>query len=60
MFGAALTSVGLSGLFLGVAYAVTDIPPNLNSYATQQDNVYFWSDGTPSPAPAGCGGRPCR
>ncbi|MCX5288508.1 transglycosylase domain-containing protein [Streptomyces sp. NBC_00183] len=47
VFGAALTSVGLSGLFLGVAYAVTDIPPNLNSYATQQDNVYFWSDGTP-------------
>ena len=34
-------------LFLGAAYAATDIPRNLNSYATQQDNVYFWSDGTP-------------
>ncbi|MEU0069984.1 transglycosylase domain-containing protein [Streptomyces sp. NPDC006332] len=37
----------MTGLFLGVAYAATDIPENLNSYATQQDNVYFWSDGTP-------------
>ncbi|MFJ9628227.1 transglycosylase domain-containing protein [Streptomyces sp. NPDC101175] len=45
--GGALASVGLSGLFLVVAYAATDIPSNLNSYATQQDNVYFWSDGTP-------------
>jgi membrane peptidoglycan carboxypeptidase len=34
-------------MFLVVAYAATDIPRNLNSYATQQDNVYFWSDGTP-------------
>jgi membrane peptidoglycan carboxypeptidase len=42
-----LASFGLSGLFLVVAYATTDIPSNLNSYATQQDNVYFWSDGTP-------------
>ncbi|MGX9890934.1 transglycosylase domain-containing protein [Streptomyces sp. NPDC002276] len=45
--GGALASVGLSGLFLVVAYAATDIPSNLNTYATQQDNVYFWSDGTP-------------
>jgi membrane peptidoglycan carboxypeptidase len=45
--GGGLTSVVLSGLFLVVAYAATDIPKNLNSYATQQDNVYFWSDGTP-------------
>ena len=30
-----------------MAYAATDVPTNLNSYATQQDNVYFWSDGTP-------------
>lgn len=37
----------MTGLFLGVAYATTDVPENLNSYATQQDNVYFWSDGTP-------------
>jgi len=45
--GGVLASVGLSGLFLVVAYAATDIPSNLNTYATQQDNVYFWSDGTP-------------
>ncbi|MEU8933188.1 transglycosylase domain-containing protein [Streptomyces sp. NPDC048409] len=45
--GGALGSVGLTGLFLVVAYAATDIPSNLNTYATQQDNVYFWSDGTP-------------
>ncbi|MGW4444793.1 transglycosylase domain-containing protein [Streptomyces sp. NPDC004682] len=42
-----LGTVGLTGLFLTVAYATTDIPTNLNTYATQQDNVYFWSDGTP-------------
>ncbi|MET8243176.1 transglycosylase domain-containing protein [Streptomyces sp. NPDC005202] len=45
--GASLSAVGLTGLFLVVAYAATDIPENLNTYATQQDNVYFWSDGTP-------------
>ncbi|WP_371674558.1 penicillin-binding protein [Streptomyces sp. NBC_00289] len=45
--GAVLTSVGLSSLLLVVAYAATDIPDNLNTYATQQDNVFFWSDGTP-------------
>ncbi|MGY5083541.1 transglycosylase domain-containing protein [Streptomyces sp. 900105755] len=45
--GAWLGGIGLTGLFLVVAYAATDIPSNLNSYATQQDNVYFWSDGTP-------------
>lgn len=45
--GAVLASAGLSGVFLAVAYAATDIPQNLNTYATQQDNVYFWSDGTP-------------
>ncbi|MET8947801.1 transglycosylase domain-containing protein [Streptomyces sp. NPDC004542] len=45
--GAWLTAIGLTGMFLVVAYAVTDIPDNLNTYATQQDNVYFWSDGTP-------------
>ncbi|MFG2780851.1 transglycosylase domain-containing protein [Streptomyces prunicolor] len=45
--GGVLAAVGLSGLFLVVAYATTDIPSDLNTYATQQDNVYFWSDGTP-------------
>ncbi|MFI6468541.1 transglycosylase domain-containing protein [Streptomyces sp. NPDC050528] len=45
--GGVVAAIGLSGLFLVVAYAATDIPSNLNTYATQQDNVYFWSDGTP-------------
>ncbi|MEV5432374.1 transglycosylase domain-containing protein [Streptomyces sp. NPDC052701] len=45
--GGFLASLGLSGLFLAVAYAATDIPDDLNTYATQQDNVYFWADGTP-------------
>ncbi|SEC74581.1 Membrane carboxypeptidase (penicillin-binding protein) [Streptomyces misionensis] len=45
--GGVLTSFGLLGAFLVTAYAVTDIPTDLNTYATQQDNVYFWSDGTP-------------
>ncbi|MGW4290301.1 transglycosylase domain-containing protein [Streptomyces sp. NPDC004673] len=42
-----LATAGITGLLLTVAYAATDVPTNLNSYATQQDNVYFWSDGTP-------------
>ncbi|MEV5143762.1 transglycosylase domain-containing protein [Streptomyces sp. NPDC052727] len=45
--GATATSFGLLSAFLVTAYAMTDIPDNLNSYATQQDNIYFWSDGTP-------------
>ncbi|MEI5100986.1 transglycosylase domain-containing protein [Streptomyces sp. PmtG] len=36
---------GLTG-FVAIAYATTDIPDDLNSFATQQDNVYYWSDGT--------------
>ncbi|MPY64201.1 transglycosylase domain-containing protein [Streptomyces spongiae] len=45
--GAALVSAGLGGALLTAAYAATDIPADLNTFATQQDNVYFWSDGTP-------------
>ncbi|ULR50325.1 penicillin-binding protein [Streptomyces deccanensis] len=45
--GAAGLAVGVSGMFLSVAYAATDIPEDLNTFATQQDNVYFWSDGSP-------------
>ncbi|MHB9862135.1 transglycosylase domain-containing protein [Streptomyces sp. YIM S03343] len=45
--GGAFSAFGLLFMFLVVAYAATDIPTNLNSYATQQDNVFFWSDGTP-------------
>ncbi|MFH8340747.1 transglycosylase domain-containing protein [Streptomyces sp. AM6-12] len=45
--GGTLASFGLLSAFLVTAYALTGIPSDLNSYATQQDNVYFWSDGTP-------------
>lgn len=45
--GAFLIAFGLGTGTLAVAYAATDIPENLNTYATQQDNVYFWADGTP-------------
>ncbi|MEU1624862.1 transglycosylase domain-containing protein [Streptomyces sp. NPDC020096] len=41
--------VGTLGLLTGViayAYAQTQIPTDLNSFATQQDNVYYWADGT--------------
>ncbi len=27
-------------------YAATDIPKDLNSFATQQNNVFYWADGT--------------
>ncbi|RPK32801.1 Penicillin-binding protein 1A [Streptomyces sp. ADI91-18] len=37
--------VGMFG-FVGVAYATTDIPDDLNSFATQQDNVFYWADGS--------------
>ncbi|MGW0709972.1 transglycosylase domain-containing protein [Streptomyces sp. NPDC002643] len=45
--GAVGAAFGFSLTFLTVAYATTDIPEDLNTFATQQDNVYFWSDGTP-------------
>ncbi|MGQ4386546.1 transglycosylase domain-containing protein [Streptomyces sp. SAS_270] len=45
--GAWVASLGLVGCLLTLAYAMTDIPDNLNTYATQQDNVYFYADGTP-------------
>ncbi|WP_329129481.1 penicillin-binding protein [Streptomyces sp. NBC_01476] len=31
---------------IGVAYARTAIPADLNAVAVQQDNVYYWADGT--------------
>ncbi len=40
-----LGGFGLTAL-LGVAYAATGIPTNLNSFAVQQDNIYYWADGT--------------
>ncbi|MFE4332639.1 transglycosylase domain-containing protein [Streptomyces sp. NPDC056831] len=41
VFIATLTTV------VGIAYARTDIPKDLNAFATQQDTVYYWADGTP-------------
>lgn len=40
-FTATLTAV------VTIAYARTDIPEDLNAFATQQDTVYYWADGTP-------------
>ncbi|MEV4442189.1 transglycosylase domain-containing protein [Streptomyces sp. NPDC049577] len=31
---------------VGYLYATTEIPADLNAFATQQDNVYYWADGT--------------
>ncbi|GHF25166.1 penicillin-binding protein [Streptomyces mashuensis] len=33
-------------VLVAVLYARTDIPADLNAFATQQDNVYYWADGT--------------
>ncbi|GAQ57194.1 transglycosylase domain-containing protein [Streptomyces acidiscabies] len=44
--GATLAGTGASVVLLGIAYAATDIP-DLNSYAKQQDNVFFWASGAP-------------
>jgi membrane peptidoglycan carboxypeptidase len=35
----------LTGL-VGFGYQITAIPSDLNAFATQQDNVYYWADGT--------------
>ncbi|MGW7101887.1 transglycosylase domain-containing protein [Streptomyces sp. NPDC054883] len=32
--------------FVAIAYATTDIPDDLNSFAQQQDNVFYWADGS--------------
>lgn len=31
---------------LSILYLRTEIPEDLNDFATQQDNVYYWADGT--------------
>ncbi|MEE1754569.1 transglycosylase domain-containing protein [Streptomyces sp. SP18CS02] len=41
-----LTAVVSLTVVVGVAYSRTEIPEDLNSFATQQDNVYYWSDGS--------------
>lgn len=42
-----VTLSGLLATVVGVAYARTDIPKDLNAFATQQDTVYYWADGSP-------------
>ncbi|MER5727176.1 transglycosylase domain-containing protein [Streptomyces sp. NPDC002138] len=44
--GASLYGFLATLAFVACAYAVTDIPDDLNSFAKQQDNVYYWSDGS--------------
>ncbi|MGW4650136.1 transglycosylase domain-containing protein [Kitasatospora sp. NPDC004289] len=46
MLGTAALGTALVGGAVCWRYAVTDIPKDLNSFATQQNNVYFWADGT--------------
>ncbi|MFJ8440942.1 transglycosylase domain-containing protein [Kitasatospora griseola] len=44
-----LLTTGLLGVVTVAAvvmYARTDVPKDLNSFATQQNNVFYWSDGT--------------
>ncbi|MER5865112.1 transglycosylase domain-containing protein [Kitasatospora sp. NPDC002040] len=43
--GALLGTVALTGTAAWI-YLHTEIPRDLNSFATQQNNVYFWADGT--------------
>ncbi|MCC0094050.1 transglycosylase domain-containing protein [Streptomyces flavotricini] len=44
--GACLYAFTALAGFITYAYATTDIPEDLNSFATQQDNVYYWADGS--------------
>ncbi|MEV7770043.1 transglycosylase domain-containing protein [Kitasatospora sp. NPDC086791] len=43
-----LSGVGASALtgWLAWFFVTTEVPDDLNSFATQQNNVYFWADGT--------------
>ncbi|MFE1408165.1 transglycosylase domain-containing protein [Streptomyces sp. NPDC058770] len=47
VLGSCLTLVAILLTVVGIAYARTDIPKDLNAFATQQDTVYYWADGTP-------------
>ncbi|WP_370077542.1 transglycosylase domain-containing protein [Streptacidiphilus sp. MAP12-16] len=40
-----MIGIGLIWL-VGIAYLETGIPTDLNAFATQQDNIYYWADGT--------------
>nr|WP_308358046.1 transglycosylase domain-containing protein [Streptomyces sp. NEAU-Y11] len=41
-----LFCVGILTGLLSFLYLRTDIPEDLNDFATQQDNVYYWADGS--------------
>ncbi|MFJ6213131.1 transglycosylase domain-containing protein [Streptomyces sp. NPDC092296] len=43
---ALLLLLGAAACVVGIAYARTGIPADLNAFATQQNNVYYWADGT--------------
>ncbi|MFG3242009.1 MULTISPECIES: transglycosylase domain-containing protein [unclassified Streptomyces] len=47
VLGSALLFAATLVTVVGIAYARTDIPEDLNAFATQQDTVYYWADGTP-------------
>ncbi|MFI1799603.1 transglycosylase domain-containing protein [Streptomyces sp. NPDC020379] len=44
--GLFLSAGGLLTALVAIMYIRTDIPADLNAFATQQDNVYYWADGT--------------
>ncbi|MGA5817988.1 transglycosylase domain-containing protein [Kitasatospora sp. NPDC094028] len=45
LLAAGAGAAALTG-WLAWFYATTDVPDDLNAFATQQNNVYFWADGT--------------
>ncbi|MGW1428737.1 transglycosylase domain-containing protein [Streptomyces sp. NPDC002431] len=47
VLGSALMFAATLATVVGIAYARTEIPEDLNAFATQQDTVYYWADGTP-------------
>ncbi|RLV09916.1 penicillin-binding protein [Streptomyces griseocarneus] len=44
--GLFLTAGALLTALVSVMYIRTDIPADLNAFAIQQDNVYYWADGS--------------
>ncbi len=52
-------AIGLSGTFLVIAYAATDIPQNLKTTPPSRTTSTSGPTGRPWPVPDGCGGRRC-
>lgn len=46
VLGSAALVLGTLAAAVAILYVRTDIPTDLNAFATQQDNVYYWADGT--------------